>query len=71
MQARKVRKTPWDAVFWFCIRARLQSGRKELKEIGLQPLLWRILHGMLVRRQAKKKGAGAKAQIFAGPQRPD
>ena len=57
---------------------------KEEKRIGLQPLQWHILHEMcraymllnpvkagLVHLLGREKGAGAKAQIFVGLQRPD
>jgi len=44
-----------DVVFWFCIRARLQSGRKELKKNWASAPA--IAH-------PAKKSPGAKAQIF-------
>jgi hypothetical protein len=57
-----------DAVFWFCIGARLQWGRKNEKRIGLQPLLERVLPDTLSGEDSgSKKGPGAKARIFVGP----
>jgi hypothetical protein len=52
------RSSFWMLCFGFVSGHDFSRAVKDGKRIGLQPLLWRILHEMLIWRQAKKKRRG-------------